>query len=113
MELGITVDQWVLLKIIEESKSLSQKELAVISLRNPASITRSLDILEKNGFIDRMPIPFNRRQYEITLTAKGSDFVQKNMELIKGLRKRSIKGFTKQELENLTSMLLRIQKNMS
>jgi len=110
--LGITVEQWILLKIIQEAKELSQKELSVKSLRDPASITRTLDLLQKKQFIVRNPIPDNRRQYNITLTANGLAFVSKHLKMVKTHRKRSISGFSKIELENLTAMLERIQKNM-
>lgn len=112
IKLGITVDQWVLLKIIEEAQSLSQKELAAKSMRDPASITRTLDILSKKGFILREPIPENRRQYNIVLTEAGQYFVDGNMPMVKGFRKQSIKGFSRKELENLRDYLLRIQENM-
>ncbi len=52
--LGITVEQWILLKIIHESDDISQKELADQSFRDPASITRTLDLLHSRGFIDRL-----------------------------------------------------------
>ncbi|MEQ9262322.1 MAG: MarR family transcriptional regulator [Owenweeksia sp.] len=111
--MGITVEQWVLLKIIEESNELSQKDLAKKSLRDPASITRTLDILEKKKLIRREAIPQNRRQYNIILTAQGKEFVNQNMELIKELRKQSVNGFTLKELDILRSFLLRMQENMS
>jgi MarR family transcriptional regulator for hemolysin len=110
--LGITVDQWVLLKIIEEKKELSQIELAKISQRDPASITRSLDLLQKKGLLKREAIPDNRRQYNITLTKEGKVFVMTHMGLVEELRSLSIKGLTKKEIQTLTGMLLKIQKNM-
>jgi len=112
LKLGITVEQWILLKIIDETQPLSQKELAQFSQRDPASITRTLDLLEKKLFLQREAIPGNRRQYNIRLTDKGMAFVQKNFELVKQQRVQSTKGFSEEELEKLTSMLKRIQENM-
>ena len=111
-ELGITVEQWILLKIIEESNQISQKQLANKSLRDPASITRTLDILNKSGFIIREQIPENRRQYNIVLTTIGKKFVAKHIKMIKELRVKLIKGFSLKELETLTAMLKRLQDNM-
>ena len=113
LNLGITVDQWVLLKIIEESNSISQKEIALKSVRDPASITRTLDILVKKGLIIREAIPNNRRQYNIQLTQAGEFFVRQNMPIITEQRKQSVKGFTEKELTLLSGFLLRIQKNMT
>ena len=112
LKLGITVDQWVLLKIIEEQEPLSQKELAIKSTRDPASITRTLDILEKKGFSQRMPTPGNRRQYNVQLSKSGRFFVEKNMDTIVQLRNKSLEGFTDVECKLLIDFLLRIQDNM-
>ena len=112
-ELGITVDQWVLLKIIEESAPLSQKELGTRSKRDPASITRTLDLLAKKGLIERAAMENNRRQYNILLTPAGASFVRANMGMITGLREQSVQGFSPEELQQLHSMLKRIQENMT
>lgn len=110
---GITIEQWILLKIIHESKELSQKELANRSLRDPAAITRTLDLLAKKDLIERKDIPNNRRQYNISLTTMGMKFIEENLPIIKGQREQSLKGFNEEEIKSLKSMLLRIQENMS
>lgn len=111
--MGITIDQWVLLKIISESEDLTQKELATKSFRDPASITRTLDLLSKNGFLTREPVPENRRSYHIALTSKGAQFIEKHMPMIQAHRQKSVEGFTKTELGSLSDMLLRIKENMT
>ena len=78
----ITIEQWILLKIIDENYPISQKELAIKSLRDPASITRTLDLLQKKGYIERQTIPENRRQYNIILTSQGSKFIQEHLPII-------------------------------
>ncbi|MEQ9231026.1 MAG: MarR family transcriptional regulator [Cyclobacteriaceae bacterium] len=111
--LDITVEQWILLKIIEESDGLSQKELADKSLRDPASITRTLDLLEKKELIERRPIEGNRRQYDIVLSDEGRGFVLSHLPIIQEYRSQSIKGLSKQDLETLKSVLQRIKENMT
>ncbi len=108
----INVEQWVLLKVIEEKQVLSQNELAQTTNRDPASITRTLDILQKKGLIIREAIPDNRRQYNIKLTKGGSYFVLQNMPLVSEMRNKSIKGFSKEEVKQLIAMLNRVQNNM-
>jgi len=110
--MGITVEQWILLKIIEENDGLTQKELADKSLRDPASITRTLDLLNKKGFVERRPVEDNRRQYSICLKKEGKSFIKKYMPVISSHRAKSIEGITEQELEVLTLLLGKIQKNM-
>lgn len=111
--IGITVEQWILLKIIEENNGLTQKELADRSLRDPASITRTLDLLNKKGFVERVPVENNRRQYSICLKKEGRAFIKQYMSIISSHRAKSIEGITGKELEVLTQLLAKIQKNMS
>ena len=50
-EIELTIDQWILIKEINESKELSQIQLAKLTGKDPASIKRMLDILEKEDYI--------------------------------------------------------------
>ena len=110
--LGITVEQWVLMKIVSESKNLTQKELADKSNRDPASITRTLDILEKKGLLSRQEILGNRRSYHICLSIEGEKFIEKNLDLIVSHRENSIKGISKQDLRIVSEVLKKMRDNM-
>jgi DNA-binding MarR family transcriptional regulator len=110
--LEITVDQWVLLMIVHENPDMSQKELAGKSLRDPASITRTLDLLQQRGLLVRMAIPENRRQYSIELTRKGKGFVKNNMPVIEKHRRNSIKGLSKADVKTLDQLLRKVQENV-
>lgn len=112
-ELGITIDQWVLLKIVERQGGVSQRELADISMRDGASITRSLDLLEKRGLIARNPIPENRRQYAITLEVSGQKFIDENMEMIQQHRAQLVSGFSESDIAQLKDYLNRMADNMN
>ncbi len=112
LAMGITVEQWILLKIIHECAPISQVGLAEKSLRDPASITRTLDLLQLKAFIIRHPIPNNRRQFDIALTQQGTDFVEQYMPIIQAHRELSVRGFTAEELALLQHLLSRIQDNM-
>ncbi len=113
LELDITIDQWILLKIIHENKNLSQKELARITLRDPSSITRTIDLLEEKCLVLRKPIDGNRRRYKIGLTREGEVFIHSNMNIVNKHRKKSIEGLSKKEIELLDMLLKKIQKNLT
>ena len=110
--LGITVEQWVILKILSENKNLSQRDLAKKSYRDPASITRTIDLLEKKKLLKRQTIPNNRRRYHVILTSEGESFIERNMDLIKAHRALSIAGLTQAEMKTLSSVLEKIRMNM-
>ncbi|NOQ74174.1 MAG: MarR family transcriptional regulator [Crocinitomix sp.] len=110
--ISITVEQWILLKIISESTDLTQKELALKSSRDPASITRTLDLLQKKEYITREKVPNNRRSYFICLTKKGAKFINEHMGVVSAQREKSVEGFTQEQLIILSNMLTRIRQNM-
>ncbi|XOV65897.1 MAG: MarR family winged helix-turn-helix transcriptional regulator [Fluviicola sp.] len=110
--LGITVEQWVVLKIISEHSGISQKELADKSFRDPASITRTLDLLEKKQLLRREPIEGNRRKYKLLLTETGIGFIRKHTPFVQSQRNQSTAGISTKELEQLSATLLKIRQNM-
>ena len=110
--INITIDQWVLLKIIEENEGLAQNELAKRSYRDGASITRSLNLLEKREFIARQEINGNKRQYKIVLTTSGKQFIRQHMGLVKEMRAKSLDGLKDGEILELKRMLEIIRDNM-
>ena len=109
----ITIEQWILLKVIDEHNGLTQKELAERTLRDPASITRTLDILSKKGFLERQAVPENRRQYSIVLKKKGEDFIKSFFPVVQKQRDQAIKGLSKKDIDAFYRILNSIQKNMS
>lgn len=111
-ELGITVDQWVLLKIVEQNNGISQRELADLSMRDAASITRSLDLLEKMTLISRNPIDGNRRQYSIRIEKKGEQFIKNNMEMVGRHRAQLVDGLSEGEINQIKRLLSQMIKNM-
>jgi DNA-binding MarR family transcriptional regulator len=111
--IDIHIDQWVLLKIIEENIPMSQKELADKSHRDPASITRTIDILEKKQFVSRERMAKDRRQYLICLSKKGKAFIDQNMPIVQQMRAQSLDGFKEKEIQTLNDLLLKMQSNLT
>lgn len=112
LQTGITVDQWVLLKIIEERKQISQVELAEVSHKDTASITRILDLLQKKGLIQRIDDEYDRRKYMISLTAEGVEFVMRNLPIVNRIRSQIVQGLSQEEILALKDILDKIRQNV-
>ena len=69
--LPITPDQFRVLTHLWQNEGCSQQELAVSSLRGRANVTRIIDILEREGIVERMDHETDRRIFKIQLTKKG------------------------------------------
>ncbi|KZX14218.1 MarR family winged helix-turn-helix transcriptional regulator [Methanobrevibacter filiformis] len=70
-EHDILWEQWFTLNRIYRSEGHNQKELAEISLRDNAAITRTLNVLEKKGIVRREKSSIDKREFLIYLTDKG------------------------------------------
>lgn len=109
--MGLNVDQWVLLKAVENLENGSQRLIAEALTRDTASITRSLDLLEKKNLVARQRDPNSRRQHCIVLTQEGRQFISRYMPVVEALRSDAVKGLSQEEVQMLKKLMLRMQEN--
>ena len=112
LETGITVDQWVLLKIIHENGQIAQVDIAQIAQKDTASVTRILDLLQKKGLIRRLDDDLDRRKYMISLTPTGREFVAKTLPKVNQIRSKIIAGLSKEDIQTLKRILDKIRRNV-
>jgi len=112
LQVGITVDQWVLLKILDERGQISQVELAQTGHKDAASVTRILDILQKKRLIQRVDDEYDRRKYMISLTPEGRKFVADHLPFINQIRAQIVQGLTDEEIQTLKRILEKIRQNL-
>lgn len=111
LSLGITIDQWVILALINQTENISQTRLVDKSFKDKASIARISDILEKSGYIERNRNPENRREYRMKCTKLGKLKVEALLPYVQQARNIGIEGFEEEELVLLISFLQRIYQN--
>ncbi len=77
LDLPITLDEMcVLHTIYKHSGEIHQRDLAKIILKDRGNTGRLLDVLEKDGFIERKETTKNKRQAKvISITESGIDVV--------------------------------------
>ena len=76
-EHGITLSQFVVLKILTHTHDCKQKNIAEKLHMTEGAISRQIERLRENGFITRTTNKSNRREHEINVTEKGM-IVRKN-----------------------------------
>ena len=110
---GITTDQWMVLRrVYLNSGKYNQKELAEVSFRERAAITRMVDIMEKKNLIERRNSPNDRREYLLYITPKGKAAyeateadVAESQEKINSILKNS-------ELNTLIKLMSKLERGM-
>ena len=110
---NITPEHWAILSILWEAEGLNQAELARRVFKDRPNITRILDVLERNGFIRRVPDPNDRRSYNIHLTGEGKGVQGKLTPLVIKFLQKAFSGITQKELDGFMRMNEHIAKNLS
>ncbi|MBK7735033.1 MAG: MarR family transcriptional regulator [Chitinophagaceae bacterium] len=101
----ITIDQWLVLKSLQENSHLSQNEIADLVFKDMASITRIIELLVKKELVERHINKSDRRKFELKITKNGKKMIELISPIVKNNRKQALKGITKLEQNNLTSRL--------
>jgi MarR family transcriptional regulator for hemolysin len=108
----ITVDQWLVMKKINDVESINQIELANALFKDKASITRILDLLLKKRLVTK-DAGADKRSSELKLTSQGKAFIGQILPRVKSHRKKAITGIKETELKTLREALQKIINNMS
>ncbi|HTE01961.1 MAG TPA: MarR family transcriptional regulator [Mucilaginibacter sp.] len=109
--LDITIDQWLVLKTLEDSPGISQQQLAALVFKDVASITRITDLLVKKSYLNRDFHATDRRRFELTITDKGRKIIETLKPIVKNYRSAALNGILDSELELLHRTLKKIIAN--
>lgn len=109
----ITIDQWLVLKTIQENSSISQQQLAVKVFKDFASITRMIELLVKKGYLIRNFHKEDRRRFELILSAEGVTIIKLLQPIIQNNREVALKNISKSDIQKLDSILSNIILNIN
>ncbi len=102
--------QYIILKYLYEEDGISQQELADNVFKDTAAVKRSLDILEKKGLVQRIPVTM--RKNSIVITEQGKQLMPKVMNCLKKSKESVLTGISEQEYKLLTDILEKIYHNI-
>lgn len=108
----ITLPQFIILDVLNRQGRLHMSELAGIMNVTTAAMTGIIDRLVRDGYLERIPDPRDRRIIRVRLTARGNKVV-KNVSQRR--RQTIIKVFgkiTQAERENYLNILMHIRDHL-
>lgn len=109
----ITIDQWLVLKAIEEDNTITQQQIAEKVFKDVASITRIIELLVKNGYLTRHFHTTDRRRFNLQLTSQGIDIIEKLKPYTTKNRKKALNGISDTELAQVKLAMEKIIKNVT
>lgn len=112
-KIPLTKQQWIVLKLLhDDGDGLIQNELAFITNRNKASLTRLISGMEKNGYVKRVSSEKDSRKKNIYITRKGKELFLKTKPILLSCIYKIQNNISENELENFMKVMLKIQNNL-
>ncbi len=76
------------------------------------TLTRTLDMLEADGLVERLPDPADRRNKHLRLTEDGVDALNDIFEITQKIRTRLLEGIPAEDLDKANKLLLLLQERL-
>lgn len=109
---NITVDQWLILKNLDNDRYLKQTELAELTGKDTPTLTRIIDLLCKKGFTERVIHKTDRRSYTVHLTENGKQLLNELSPKVDDIRMKAWEGLSEADYEDLKRILNKIYQNL-
>lgn len=110
--IDITVEQWLVLNVINDNKGINQLRIGEILVKDKPTISRMVRSLLEKGYIEKVVSTEDLRQYSISISKEGEKLINIIFPVVEAIRLKGIESLTKTEKENLSILLLKIQKNI-
>lgn len=108
----VTVDQWLVLKSLDNDKYLKQTELAELTGKDNPTLTRIIDLLCRKGLTERVVHKTDRRSFTVHLTGAGKDKLKELTPKVTEIRMKAWDNLTEDDYEQLKRILNKIYQNL-
>ena len=110
---GVSVAQWMVLVVLWEANGLTQKELSEHVAVETATLSRTIDRMERDGLVTRERSAEDRRQVHVRLTEYGAGLWRDLVPEAEANQERALADINENEEEVLRTLLKRVIANMS
>jgi DNA-binding MarR family transcriptional regulator len=107
----MTIDQWLILKVLIDEPDIQLNELAVKVFKDSASVTRIIILLEKGKFIKKSVHQSDKRRILLKVTAKGQKAMEDVSCIVLANRRHALNGITKDSIDATIATLKIISGN--
>ncbi|WP_235840021.1 MarR family winged helix-turn-helix transcriptional regulator [Derxia lacustris] len=111
-EMGFATGQIPVLVALKHQKALSQAELARIARVEQPSMAQLLARMERDGLVERVADPADKRSRLISLTADAARRMPKAKAIMDKRTGEALEGFSAEETAQLMTLLERLNANL-
>ncbi len=108
----LTKVQWLLLKRLKEMNGESQHNLAFLTNRDKASLTRLLTTMENKNLVARIPSKSDHRINQIYITAHGDKVLKMAEPVVEGMVAEMQKGIASEDRIKVIEVLKKLINNI-
>jgi DNA-binding MarR family transcriptional regulator len=112
-EVGLFPGQEFMLTLLADEQGLTPSQLADRCGVQAPTVSKTLQRMEAQGFVERRPHPQDSRVTQVFLTEKGEGLREAVDEIWNTLEARTVKGLTQEEQALLRRLLVRMHHNLT
>lgn len=107
------IQHWIIHYLCRnQDRDVFQRDLEEEFHASRATISSTLQVMERNGLIVRTAVGWDARLKKISLTGKALDFSRRARENVDQMERLLRKGMTREEEETLLRLLKQVRKNL-
>jgi MarR family transcriptional regulator for hemolysin len=110
--LGFAMGQLPVLIVLKQGKPLPQAELARIARVEQSSMAQLLNRMERDGLVERVADPADRRSRLIMLTERATRRMHKGKAIMDATVKIALQGLSDADIKQLDQLMRRINENL-
>lgn len=111
--LGLSRAQWSVLAILANHEGVSQSQISQELEIEKSTAGRLIDQVEKSGWIERRPMPGDRRLWSIHLTDQARQLLVEIERVVLHAREEMLRGLSEEQQNTLTDLLRTLKTNLS
>lgn len=114
LNIGVTIDQFATLDAIYSNNDICQRDLCKLILKDRSNTGRILNILEENGFVERViQTKNNRLVKKVYITEKGKKIIDDNQEKLRSAFSQVFEDVSEEEFDTLREILNKLKESLS
>ncbi len=106
---GITSRHYGIMIVLNQQAGLPQIAIAEKLRIDRTTMVKLVDVLEKEGFVERHRDPNDRRAYALSLSATGQKMLPKLTETVINEEKTALSKLNQDEVRTLFKLLVKLQ----
>ena len=107
----ITIDQWLVLRLIAEDGERYQHEIADAVFKDTASLTRIIELLVTKGYLTRELHEHDRRRFRLRVTPTGRNLLEEVARIVQTNRATALRDLDAAAITDTQQVLQKIITN--